>query len=176
MSARIELGRFGRPHGIRGAVWLWPHNESSDLLKPGRTIQVGTTAADVRGYEVEEVRRDGAGFVLRLKGVADRDLAGSLNGMLWYEVRENFPAPAPDEYYHVDLIGLTARTDAGETLGRVAEVWDAPASEILVIRGERELLVPFVETYLLKVDLAAGELVLRNVEGLLDPVADENEA
>jgi 16S rRNA processing protein RimM len=176
VSTRIELGRFGRPHGIRGAVWLWPHNESSDLLKPGRTIQVGTTADDVRGYEVEEARRDGAGYVLRLKGVADRDLAGSLNGMLWYEVRENFPPPAADEYYHVDLVGLMARSEDGAVIGRIDEVWDAPASVILVIHGDREVLVPFVETYLSKVDVAGGEVVLRNLDGLLNPDADENEA
>lgn len=175
MSTRIELGRFGRPHGIRGAVWLWPHNESSDLLKPGRTVQVGTAPDDVRGFEVEEVRRDGTGFVVRLKGVADRDAAGSLNGMLWYEVRENFPPPAADEYYHVDLIGLTARTESGVVLGPVVDVWDAPASEILVIRGATELLVPFVESFLVKVDVAGGEIVLRGVEGLLEPVREDPE-
>lgn len=173
MSTRIELGRFGRPHGIRGAVWLRPHNDSSDLLKPGRIIQVGTSPDEVRGYEVEEVRRDGAGFVVHLKGVDDRDVAGSLNGMLWFETRENFPPPDEDEYYHVDLIGLTARTESGVILGPVVDVWDAPASEILVIRGTTELLVPFVESYLVKVDIAGGEIILRGVEGLLEPVPDD---
>lgn len=176
MSDRIELGRLGRPHGVRGALWIWPHNEFSALLKVGRTIQVGADPEATRGYEIESVRREGSGFVVHLVGVADRDAAGSLNGMFWYEARADFPAPAADEYYHVDLVGLRAETDDGRELGRVAEVWEAPASVVLVIRGERELLVPFVEAYLAGVELANRRIVLRNVDALLDPVTDTGDA
>lgn len=172
-SDRVELGRFGRPHGIRGAVHFFAHNESSALLKAGRTIQVGARPEETRAFEVVEIRRDATGFVVQLKGISDRDAAGSLNGMMWYEARADFPPAGPDEYYHVDLIGLTARLEDGEVLGRVAEVWEMPANDVLVIRGVREHLVPFVEAFLVKVDLPGGEVVLRDVPGLRDPAPDE---
>jgi 16S rRNA processing protein RimM len=169
LSAAIALGRFGRPHGVRGALWLWPHNESSDLLKAGRILQVGAGPEDLRAFEVEEVRREPSGWVVRLKGVTTREAAGSLNGMVWYEARENFPAPAEGEYYHVDLLGMVARDESGAELGQVADVWAMPASDVLVIRGVRELLVPFVETYIGRVDAEARVIHLTNTSGLLEP-------
>ncbi len=172
MSSSIALGRFGRPHGVRGAVWFWPHNESSDLLKPGRVLQVGVGPEETRAYEVEEVRREPSGFVVRLKGVATREVASSLNGMVWFEARENFPATSDGEYYHVDLIGMLAQTENGDALGRVADVWSMPASDVLVIRGAGEILVPFVETYVARVDPEARVVHLTNTAGLLPPDSD----
>lgn len=172
MSSAIALGRFGRPHGVRGAVWLWPHNESSELLKPGRILQAGASPDDLRAFEVEEVRRESNGWVVRLNGVTSRDAAGSLNGMVWYETRENFPAPADGEYYHVDLIGMSVQDEAGCPLGQVAEVWAMPASDVLVVRGAREILVPFVEAYIARVDPAARLVSLTNTAGLLEPERD----
>ena len=171
-SDRVELGRFGRPHGVRGAVHFLAYNESSALLKAGRTVQVGASPEMTRAYEVLEIRRDATGFVVQLSGIADRDAAGSLNGMMWYEARADFPPAGPDEYYHVDLIGLNARLETGELLGHVADVWEMPANLVLVIRGATELLVPFVEAFLVRVDLAGGEVVLKDVPGLRDPAPE----
>lgn len=172
----VEMGRIGRPHGIRGAVRFHPHNESSALLKAGRTIRVGAGPGETQAYELEEVRHDAAGFVVRLKGIHDRDAAGSLNGMKWFEAREDFPSPSEGEYYHVDLIGLTARLESGEVLGRVADVWELPASEVLVVRGEREVLIPFVDAFLVRVDLTGGEVVIRDVPGMRLSAAEDPEA
>lgn len=151
---------------------MWPHNESSELLRAGRVIQVGASPDELQAYEVEDARREPSGWVVRLKGLASRDAASSLNGMVWFEARENFPEPGDGEYYHVDLIGMTAQNEANEVLGRVADVWAMPAADVLVIRGAGELLVPFVETYVARVDPGARIIYLTNTDGLLRPEPD----
>jgi len=104
--------------------------------------------------------------------VTTREAASSLNGMVWFEARDNFPATGDGEYYHVDLIGMLAQTETGDALGRITDVWAMPASDVLVIRGAGEILVPFVETYVARVDPAARVVHLTNTAGLLPPEPD----
>ena len=164
----IELGRFGRPHGVRGAIHLRLHNDQSVLLKKGRILQVGAGPGELQALEVVEVRRDANGAVIRFAGHESREAASSLNGMKWFESREAFPPPPEGEYYHVDLIGLTARLETGEVLGQVIDVLELPASDVLLVQGDEELMIPFVENFLVRVELAQREIVIRDVPGLRD--------
>lgn len=168
--ALVPFGRFGRAHGVRGELRFWPHNPQSPLLAAGREIQVGRNPDHLTAHTVEQVRFDPRGVVVRLGGVADREAADALRGADWFEDRAAFaPLDDPDEVYCADLVGLTARTDAGRDLGRVVDVMTNGATDILVIRGAgREHLVPFVEAFVARVDVAAGELIIVPAEGLLD--------
>jgi 16S rRNA processing protein RimM len=57
-------------------------------------------------------------------------------------------------------MGLDAWTPGGEPLGRVDGVLELPAHPVLVLRGERERLVPLVPDRVVSVDLEAGRLTL----------------
>jgi 16S rRNA processing protein RimM len=64
--------------------------------------------------------------------------------------------PAPEgEYYWTDLIGLTVINREGVTLGQVDHLLETGANDVLVVKGERERLIPFLlELVVLEVDLA----------------------
>jgi 16S rRNA processing protein RimM len=83
-------------------------------------------------------------------------------------VPEHTVPQAPDGAYWVhQVVGLEVVTEAGRSLGRVAEVLHNPANDIWVTRGpETEVLVPALRDLVLDVDLAAGRIVVREVEGL----------
>lgn len=167
--ALIACGRVGRPHGVRGELRIWPLNPSTTLLIPGRALLLGHDPASSRRFEIEESRRDPKGFFVRLGGIGDREVAAGLTGMTWFEPRAAFPEPADDEVYLADLIGLPVRTEAGEAVGVIADVWQAGGADLLVIRGPGgEHLVPNVEAFVSKLDPAAGEVVIRPIEGLLN--------
>jgi len=54
---------------------------------------------------------------------------------------------------------LEVRTTAGVVLGRVMRLMETGANDVLVVRGNREHLVPFVQgQYVTRVDLEAGEI------------------
>lgn len=169
MDRLVTLGRFGRPHGIHGEIRLWAHNPASPVLAGGGEILVGPDAARTRPMRLLSVRQDGRGFVARVDGVTDRDSASALTGLGWYVPREALPPPEADEVYVVDLIGLRVRTEDGAPVGVLEDVVAAGGGEVLVIRGDgREHLVPNVEQFVVRMDLEAGEIVIRPIEGLLD--------
>ncbi len=157
----VSFGRFGRAHGVRGELRFWPHNPQSPLLKAGRAVRIGREAGQTEVRRVERLRFDAKGPVLTIEGVDSREAAEALTGAEWFEDR--------DEIYCVDLIGLEARTVDGAPLGRVVDVMTDTATAVLVIRGARgQHLVPFVEAFVPRVDLAAGEVQVSPIEGLLD--------
>jgi len=171
LSSRVELGRLGRPHGVRGEVRLWVHNSETSLLTAGRALSLGPEGETPTTFEIERVRRDPQGFVVKLRGIDDRDAAGSLNGMVWTDTRASFGRPAPGEYYHVDLLDADALDEAGQRLGRITDLFSTPASDVLVVDVDgRELLVPFVEAYIAGPGPEGRGVRLRNLEALLSPV------
>ena len=68
------------------------------------------------------------------------------------------PPPEANEFYWSDLIGLTAVNREGVELGKVDSLMESGAHDLLVIKGKREVLIPFVERFVGKVDVAAGRI------------------
>jgi len=118
---------------------------------------------------VDAVRYVAKGIVIKLAEFFDRDQVRTLTGSTWYESREAFPELKADELYLVDLIGLDAVLDGGELIGPIVEIYDYGPYETLAIRrGGREVLVPYVDEFVSRIDLDRKTVVISPIEGLLD--------
>jgi 16S rRNA processing protein RimM len=92
-----------------------------------------------------------------LPGFEDREQAATLVGVQIFVRRDQLPTTEKDEYYWSDLEGLEVKTTKGELLGRVEKLMETGANDVLVIRGNREHLVPFIQgQYVTRVDLEDG--------------------
>ncbi len=112
---------------------------------------------DKSPVNIVDGRKQGKGLVALLPAVEDREQAISLVGQQIFVGRDQLPATAEDEYYWSDLEGLDVHTTKGEVLGRVEKLMETGANDVLVIRGQRQHLVPFVQgQYVIRVDLDAG--------------------
>jgi len=108
-------------------------------------------------FEIIDGRKQGKGLVALLTGCEDRDQAARLVGQQICVGRDVLPPADDGEYYWSDLEGLEVHTTGGEVLGRVQRLMETGANDVLVISGDREHLVPFVQgQYVVRVDLAAG--------------------
>jgi 16S rRNA processing protein RimM len=97
--------------------------------------------------------------VAKLAGIDDRDASEALGSLYFGAPRESLPAPAPGEYYWNDLIGLAVVNVQDQHLGRVKSLIETGANEVLVVvDGERERLLPFVEHVVKAVDVSGGTI------------------
>lgn len=104
-------------------------------------------------------RKQGKGLAALLPETQDREQAMSLVGQQISVKRDQLPATEKNEYYWSDLEGLEVHNLSGEILGRVERLMETGANDVLVIRGEREYLVPFVQgQYVTHIDLAGGRM------------------
>lgn len=162
---RICVGRIVGAQGVRGAVRL-----KSFTADPAAIARYGAlTDRDGRRFELRVTGQSSGALIARVGGVDDRDQALALKGTDLFVARTALPAPAEDEFYHADLIGLAARTTDGRELGRITAVHDFGAGDVLEIAGEGgSVMVPFRRAIVPTVDLAAGWLEIEPVPGLLD--------
>ena len=156
MSAdkQLALGYISAVHGIKG--WVKVHS----WTRPMEAIldyQPWLLGEDKRPVKIIGGRKQGKGLAALLPGYDDREQAATLVGLQIFVRRDQLPATAADEYYWSDLEGLDVHTTKGEVLGRVERLMDTGANDVLVIRGEREHLVPFIQgQYVTRVDLEGG--------------------
>lgn len=150
----LVLGRIAGLYGVRGWVRVFSETDPRDNILRYSPWCLG----DAR-HEVAEGRVHGKGLVARLVGCDDRDQAALLVGQPIAIRRDQLPPPRPDEFYWADLEGLEVRTRDGVDLGTVDHLFATGANDVLVVRGERERLVPFIWGQVVEdVDFAAGVL------------------
>lgn len=151
------MGRIVAPYGVRGWVKVDPDTEEVDGLLAYRKWWLARDG-DWQQYEVVEGRAQGSILVAHVQGCDDRDQAMAMRGMQIAVPRSELPPPGSNEYYWCDLIGLDVVNVAGETLGQVKEVFATGANDVLVVHGERERLIPLIDSVLNEVDFAAARI------------------
>ncbi len=159
-GARICLGQIGAAHGVRGEVRLHSFTAEPEAIAGYGPLET----EDGRVVQIESLRRARDHFVAKFSGIVDRSAAEQLTKLKLYVLRERLPAPdQPDEFYHADLIGLSAFDRAGEKLGTVVALHNFGAGDLIEVRpteGHVTQLLPFDEATVPVVDLAAGRLVV----------------
>jgi 16S rRNA processing protein RimM len=152
------VARIGAAHGTRGEVRLW-----SFTADPQAAARFGAlTTAQGQPVEIASVRTGKGFFIARIKDVTDRNGAERLRNVDLFVSRDRLPAPAAEEYYHADLIGLTAVDRDGQPIGTVVAVHNFGAGDLLEIAPARgqTLLLPFTAAVAPEVDIAAGRIVI----------------
>jgi 16S rRNA processing protein RimM len=166
----VVVGLVRRPHGIRGEIRVEILTDYPERIPEHRYLYLARPATpdDVTRYRVEAVRAHKGVLLIKLAGCDDRDAAEGLRGRL---VQIPFDEAVPleeGEYYHFQLEGVDVESDAGEWLGRVAEVLEAGAHDVFLIRGPRgEVLLPSVEDVIVQLDLKARKMVVHLLPGML---------
>lgn len=155
--ARLEVGRIGRAHGLRGEVAVTLSSDRTERVAVGARLDVADRTLTVAAARPHQGR-----WLVRFEEIGDRTAAEALRG----EVLRAEPLEGVDDVLWVhELVGAEVRDAAGTVIGPVLAVEDNPASDLLVIDVDgREVLVPIVFV----VDRADGVVVIDPPEGLLD--------
>ena len=160
LTKRIVLAHVASAHGIRGDVVVRAYTDDpADLNAYGPL----SDASGTRAFTITSLRVTAKGVVVHFKGVDDRNAAEALRGEELYVDRGALPPATDGVYYHVDLIGLAAVSPDGHVLGTVVAIQNFGAGEMLEIRLPESTAtdyVPFTDTYVPTVDIAAGCVVV----------------
>jgi len=107
-------------------------------------FHVGSTLLSVIGpVTIAGMRGTAGGPIVRFDGVDDRAGAERLRGELRVSRDE---ARSGEGHLWADLIGKRVVTPEGAALGEVRDVLRAGGADVLVVQGEREILLPMLES------------------------------
>jgi 16S rRNA processing protein RimM len=169
----VEVGRIVDAWGVKGWIKVQPFAADPQALfssrrwflkppEPQGPRRPAAPSAVPALLKITQVKHHGDAVVAQALDVADRSGAEALKGARIFVSRASFPSADPDEYYWVDLIGLSVVNLQGERLGTVTGLLDTGPHSVLRIAPEgaepgdeaSERLVPFVAAYVIDVSLA----------------------
>lgn len=160
MSDLICIGAIAGAFGVAGEVRLKSFcSEPTDIGTYGPLF----TEDGSRSFQITLTRPVSGGLGARIEGVKTKEQADALRGTSLYVARDRLPGLPDDEFYHADLIGLSAYDTGGELIGKVTAIYNHGAGDIVEIsptRHKSALLLPFTTAIVPNVDLAAGRIVV----------------
>jgi 16S rRNA processing protein RimM len=151
---RIALAAVAGTHGVKGELRLKLFSDSIESLSRHENLLVGGASRRLLA-----IRDSGKTAVARFEGISDRSAAEALRGSLVEVDRSRLPPLEQGEYYHADLIGLSAVDGEGNDVGTVVSVENYGAGDLLEIEdgaGKRSL-IPFKDGI---ADLREGRIEL----------------
>jgi 16S rRNA processing protein RimM len=157
-DSSVGLGYIAGVHGLKGWVKVFSYTDPREaIVQYPKWWLEGLEEA----LTVTTARRQGKTIVAQLQGVSSPEQAAGLVGKAISIPRQQLP-PVPEQtWYWVDLIGLAVKTTTGQLLGQVDKMIETGANDVMVVRGDRERLIPFVTgVYVQRVDLQGGEIVV----------------
>ena len=161
----LVIGRVRTPHGVRGEIRVQLLTDFHDRFSPESEVWLGDPP---ERHVVQKARFDKDDVLLKLDGMDDRN---SVEGLRGFDVlaSEGVAMPLPANTYLVrDIVGLEVWTDAGENLGKVAEVLSLPANDVYVVDSQHgEILLPAIADVILNVDVSAGRMTVHLLPGLV---------
>ena len=140
----VVLGRVSGLFGLDGWVRIFSHTDPRAGIVRYNPVFL-QQQGQWRELAIEAGRAHGEGVVLKFAGCHDRDQAMALMQAEIAVRRSQLPPPQPGEYYWADLEGLQVITLDGVDLGTVDSLFATGANDVMVVRGERQRLLPFVQ-------------------------------
>ncbi|HEU4709507.1 MAG TPA: ribosome maturation factor RimM [Methylophilaceae bacterium] len=154
----IVMGRIVAPYGILGWVKVQPETAELDGLLDYPEWWIGRDEGPRKTpwqkLQVEAARVHANTLLVKLAGVTDRTSALALKGRHIAVPRDALPALQENEFYHADLIGLDVQNLQQVDFGKVVDVMQTGANDVLVVKqGDHERLIPFIDQVVPEVDL-----------------------
>jgi 16S rRNA processing protein RimM len=163
----LEIGEVVRPHGLKGRI-----KAKSYLVSKGSThrldeVFIRKSKEPAVLFRIKTLQAERKTLFLELEGVEDIDAAVRLVGCRILISSDKLGKLPDDEYYWHELLGLQVTTEAGQSLGRIDTIVPGTGHDIYICTGgEREILLPAVAEVIRKIDIDAGVMVVRLLEGL----------
>lgn len=156
----LEAGRIVNTHGVRGEVKIEPWADEAAFLTRFKRFYMDGKVVAVRSCRVHKSL-----VIAALDGVDDINAAMALKGRVIFIDRDDAHLPN-GTVFRQDILGARVVDESGRELGVLADVLDEPASSVLVVRGEREILIPDVPAFVLKKDADECVVTVRLIEGM----------
>jgi len=157
MARDILLGAIIAAQGLKGEVKVKTFTETP--LGAYGPLH----GEDGRRFEIASSRAaKGDIAIVKFAGVDTREAAEALKGLQLFIHRNQLPATEANEFYHADLVGLSADDEEGRRIGIVSAIHNFGAGNVIEIaRADGgEVMLPFTREFVPLIDVEAGRIVI----------------
>ncbi len=139
----VVIGRFGRPHGIKGFVTVHSFTEPRDNIL-GYTDWHVFLNNQWQPVNLLCVETHSKAIIALVEGYPERELVARLTNAEIAVQHDQLAKLDPGEYYWHQLIDMKVVNQKGESFGKVIEIMPTGANDVLVVQGEKRHLIPYL--------------------------------
>lgn len=139
----IIVGRFGRPHGIKGFVTVHSFTEPRDniLRYTDWHAYIDKKWQPIKLLNLEVQNKS---IIAQIEGYPEREIVARLTNIEIAVQRDQLDELKSGEYYWHQLIGMNVVNSKGESFGKVTEIIPTGSNDVLVVEGEKRHLIPYL--------------------------------
>lgn len=166
MKEYLVIGKIIKVVGLKGELRVFPSTDFSfDRFKKNKIIYIGE---DKKEYKIKTARNVENLPVISFENYEDINLVEDLKGQIIY-IKKNIKDLPRDTYYFSDLIGCEIIDENNNSIGKVIKVEDYPAQRTLRVKTaqNKNILIPFVNAFIIKVDIENKKINVKLIEGML---------
>lgn len=157
---RVVIGKVNGVFGVRGQLKVFSYTDPRENIYRYDPWLIGS-GDGWQTIKVVKGQQHGKGIIVSLEGCEDRDQAQALVGQQIAITRDQLPETEENEFYWSDLVGLAVVTSDGVELGRVDHLFETGSNDVLVVKGERQRLIPYIRDQVVEnVDLEQGQMTV----------------
>lgn len=156
----LQAGEIVSTHGIQGEVKILPWADGPEFLLKFKTFYLGEKA-----YEVVSSRVHKTCVLAKLRGIDTPEAAVALRGQIVYIDRSKVQLPKGTVFI-ADLIGCRVLDDDGLEIGKIKDVLTMPSSDVYVIEGEHNYMIPSVKEFVKEINVDDGFVRVHLIEGM----------
>ena len=168
MDDLVAIARIVRPRGVRGEAVAEVLTDFPERFDGLEEVTVVRPSGERRDLTIETAWFQNRRIVLKFASVDSIEAADELRGAEICVPESDAVVLEEGEFFDWQLEGCEAVTAEGDRLGTVRELMRTGGTEILVVEGEKEFLIPFAEAICTKVDIEKKRIVVDPPEGLLE--------
>ena len=160
LPERLTIGQIVSPHGVRGDIRMYIYTHFPERIPELPYIYIGD---EPQPRTLKRARLKDNLAIMRVEGITSREMADELRGQIVQIDLEQAAPLEKGEFYHFQLIGLTAVDEVGSVLGELTDILETGANDVYIITDPegKEILIPALKTTVPEIDPDAGRLVVR---------------
>ena len=140
----VIIGRFGRPHGIKGFVSIVSFTEPRENIITYADWHFFGNDNQWQTINLLKTEINHKFILAKIDGYDTREQVGSLTNRNIAINRAQLKKLAPNEYYWHQLVGMTVVNQADELIGMVDDIMATGSNDVLIVTGKRRVLIPYL--------------------------------
>ncbi len=158
-NKKIVIGKLASPFGVNGWLNCYSYTDPQERLFHYSPLFL-QHQKKLLSIVISEFKKQGDHWTIRLENCHDRDEARRYVHSLFVVDRSQLPVLKKGEYYWTDLEGLKVFNTQGKYLGEIDYLFGTGSNDVMVVKGEKEYLIPYQKKIIECIDLKTGKIIV----------------
>lgn len=168
---RLKVGKIVNTHSLKGEVKVISSTDfEEERFKKGSKLLITRGNQLIREVVVQSYRNHKNFLLVKFEGIDSVEEAEKLKNLQIKIDSDEVGGLEENEFYFHQIIGCEVFDENDKNLGEIIDILTPGANDVWVIKGEngKEILIPYIEDVVKKIDITSKKVNIEVMEGLID--------